>query len=361
MPMSIDNPNFVDIGGGKGPSAVRRGMRKYPVVLTSIVPATDSGGSIGQIRRDYDVLSIGDLTQAWADHCKDPIDAAVHRHRFSKGDGLNGHRTANLLFVVEMEVIRDELLQEGIPEDEITNDHLLSATLAYHRQKYPIFGNVYPSTSEKNLDLVTILADQSRLEQEHLLDFREEGCQPIIGIELSREATVFPEAAKALQESDMVILGPSSLRGSIESNLAVKGLPEAMQGTVQTLVLNIANWKGETDGFKASDYARVITDRAGRPLDYLIYFQDDKTVLDPEVVKEYLRDRQEIIELDDVSPYVRNVRCFDLVTVATEMDNGREKRVFRHNPQKVADALMSLWTERQSKLILPARKAALTV
>lgn len=133
--------------------------------------------------------------------------------------------------------------------------------------------------------------------------------------------------------------------------LAVDGVCQTIRESeaLNCLMLNIANWKGDTLGFKASDYARVVTERLGKKLDYLIYPQNQDTVLDSEVVAGYKEEGQEIVELDDeVFRYVDQVRCFDLVAVITEKTAGMEKKVFRHSPKKTADALMEIWKERVS-------------
>ncbi len=352
--MNAEIPKFVIIGGGKGPSAVRRGLKELPIHITSIVPSADSGGSTGKLRRDYDVLSMGDLTQAWGDHAIDPDDGEFLHFRFPKGEGINGHRNSNLGFLVAMEVFRDKALKENWPVDQINNDHLVAKVLDYHRRKYPITGNVVPSTAENNLDLITILTDGTRLAQEHLLDFRDGGV-PISKVELSKEAIIYPEAKIELEGTDACIYGSSSLRGSIEAVLAVQGVPEAIRRgrSLQIMVQNIANWKGDTAGFKTSDYARVITDWTGIPIDYLVYFKDSQTNIDPEIIKDYEKEGQEIVELDDKTLlYVRQVRCFDLIKVVEEGNNGERKFVLRHDPQKVGRALMSVWEEHLAKIDL---------
>lgn len=348
--MNSEKLYIVQYGGGKGPRPVRIGLKEFSnVELTSIVPVADSGGSTGILRRDHDIWGMGDLTLAWADHCNDPLDAAFHRHRFFKGD-INGHRTSNIISVVETEIIRQKALNDGIPESKLTSDYLAKEALFYHRSKFPITGNVYPVTTVNNLGIIIYLADGSTLLGEHLLD---EGRNiPIDHIEPSCEAHVYPDAKLAIEQAHVHVHGPTSLRASEEMILAVKGVPEAIQQSkaISILVLNIANWQGDTLGFKASDYLEVITARTQRPFDYLVYFQNNQTVLDPDIITRYHHEGQEIVELDHaVSNYVKHVRCFDLAVTVEEVMNGEKKRVFRHDARKTARALMDIWEESLHK------------
>ena len=57
--MKDNDPNIVLIGGGTGLSYVLKGLKKYPVNITTIVTVGDNGGSNGEIRSAIHVTTRG--------------------------------------------------------------------------------------------------------------------------------------------------------------------------------------------------------------------------------------------------------------------------------------------------------------
>jgi uncharacterized cofD-like protein len=78
-------------------------------------------------------------------------------------------------------------------------------------------------------------------------------CQPI------------PEALKALEEADLIVLGPGSLYTSVLPNLLVEGLREKIREVEApcVYVCNIMTEPGETDGYHVSDHLQAIIDHCG--------------------------------------------------------------------------------------------------
>jgi uncharacterized cofD-like protein len=78
-------------------------------------------------------------------------------------------------------------------------------------------------------------------------------------------AQVNPEAAQAILNAELVVIGPGSLYTSILPNLLVEGMVEAIKASpaLKLLVCNLASQQGETDGYQVDDYLRVIQEHVG--------------------------------------------------------------------------------------------------
>jgi uncharacterized cofD-like protein len=74
-----------------------------------------------------------------------------------------------------------------------------------------------------------------------------------------------PEAIAAIEEADMIVLGPGSLYTSIIPNLLVKGIPDAILRSParKVYVCNVMTQKGETIDYTVADHVDAILKHAG--------------------------------------------------------------------------------------------------
>lgn len=74
-----------------------------------------------------------------------------------------------------------------------------------------------------------------------------------------------PDAMRALEEADLIVLGPGSLYTSVLPNLLVEGLRDKIRevNAPCVYVCNVMTEKGETDGYRVSDHLRAILDHCG--------------------------------------------------------------------------------------------------
>jgi uncharacterized cofD-like protein len=79
---------------------------------------------------------------------------------------------------------------------------------------------------------------------------------------------VNPEAAQAILNAELIIVGPGSLYTSILPNLLVEGMVEAIKASaaLKLYICNLAAQPGETDGYGVQDYLRVIREHVGANL-----------------------------------------------------------------------------------------------
>jgi uncharacterized cofD-like protein len=84
---------------------------------------------------------------------------------------------------------------------------------------------------------------------------------PIVRIFIRpQNASAAPDAVRAIQEAELIILGPGSLYTSIIPNLLIAGIRDAIisADVPKVYVCNVMTQVGETDGFKASDHVREL-------------------------------------------------------------------------------------------------------
>ncbi|HEY8643910.1 MAG TPA: gluconeogenesis factor YvcK family protein [Candidatus Dormibacteraeota bacterium] len=245
-------PRMVAIGGGTGMSTLLRGLKEYTANLAAIVTVADDGGSSGRLREEYRILPPGDFRQclvALAD--AEPLVKELFNHRFKEGS-LGGHSFGNL-FIMAMADITGNF------------EHALRES----GRVLAVRGAIIPST----LHDVTLVAsvNGSMVEGESKIPKQN---APISQVFLKPDnAELNPEAAMAIMNAEVIVIGPGSLYTSILPNLMVPGMVHAIKASpaLKVFVCNVASQHGETDNFSVSDYQRVLADHVGdMPFDFII-------------------------------------------------------------------------------------------
>ncbi|HEX6547433.1 MAG TPA: gluconeogenesis factor YvcK family protein [Candidatus Dormibacteraeota bacterium] len=234
-------PRIVAIGGGTGMSTLLRGLKEYTANIGAIVTVADDGGSSGRLREEYRILPPGDFRQclvALAD--AEPLMKELFNHRFKDGT-LSGHSFGNL-FIMAMADITGNF------------EHALRES----GRVLAVRGDIIPST----LHDVTLVAsvNGSMVEGESKIPMQN---APIGHVFLKPDnAELNPEAAMAIMNAEVIVIGPGSLYTSILPNLMVPGMVEAIKASpaLKVFVCNVASQHGETDNFNVSDYLRVLLD-----------------------------------------------------------------------------------------------------
>ncbi|MES1227524.1 MAG: gluconeogenesis factor YvcK family protein, partial [Armatimonadota bacterium] len=206
-----NGPRVVAIGGGSGLSTLLRGLKQYTSNITAVVTVTDDGGSSGRLVADMGIIPPGDIRNclvALADAEKRMSD--IFQHRFTKGAGaLAGHSIGNLLLAGFI---------ERAGGDVDTALELASGVLA-------IRGQVVPSTRD-HVRLKATLEDGSEIEGETAI---VASGQTIAKLFLVPEtASAHPTAIKAIEEADVICIGPGSVFTSVIPNLLIGGMVEAL-------------------------------------------------------------------------------------------------------------------------------------
>ncbi|MBF2028122.1 MAG: YvcK family protein [Oscillatoriales cyanobacterium C42_A2020_001] len=315
-------PRVVVVGGGTGLSNLLRGLKAYSANITAIVTVADDGGSSGRLRREIGVLPPGDIRNcltALADEEK--LMTELFRYRFRAGDGLSGHSFGNL-FLTAM--------------NEITGD--LEQAIAASSRVLAVRGEVLPATLS-DVRLWADLADGRHIEGEsNITEARGKivrvGCTP-------SSPPALPKAVKAIQDADLIIIGPGSLYTSIIPNLLVPEIADAIAQSKapRIYVCNIMTQEGETEGYSVGDHIRAIDRACGKRLFEAVLVQ--KQTPSAKALIRYAQENSNPVPLD------RDVvgRLGRRIILANVMDEDADTGLLRHNSNALARILIR-WFSR---------------
>jgi len=148
-----------------------------------------------------------------------------------------------------------------------------------------------------------------------------------------------PDAIKAIQEAQIIILGPGSLYTSIIPNLLIKEITEAVHaaGAIKIYVCNVMTQPGETDGYSAFDHVKALINHSHpRVIDYCIVNTGE---VPQEILKRYAQQNSYIVVNDRKKIQNMGYRVI-------EDDFGIiEEGVIRHDPEKLAEIILGLLEE----------------
>jgi len=312
-------PKIVTVGGGTGLSVLLSGLKEYTSNITAIVTVADDGGSSGRLRQQFDILPPGDIRNclvALAD--ASTLMRDLFQFRFDQSSELSGHNFGNLFITVMTRLTGD--FEKAIKET--------SKVLALR-------GQVIPSTLN-NVALVaqhkdgTTTEGEDRIPKAHL---------PIDKVYLRPGSSVAtPEAIKAIEEAQVIVLGPGSLYTSIIPNLLIKEITDSIvdSGAIKIYVCNAMTQPGETDGYSASDHIKALIRHShARILDYCILNTGE---ISKDTLKRYAQ--------EDSYPVVNDTKKIESMGYRIiEDDIIIAKDVVRHDPLKLAEVIISFIEE----------------
>ena len=235
--------NIVIIGGGTGTFTLLAGLRKFPTNNSVIVSSADDGGSTGVLRRDLGVMPVGDIRQCLVglSYTNDAI-RDLFSYRFTHGT-LAGHTVGNIILAGLEKTAGD--IEKAIA---------LAGTLLNVR------GAVLPVTLTPTILSATYRDGRTVRGEHHIDEPRTRRTSPIVSLKLTPTVPANPAALAALEKADAMVFGPGDLFTSVLPNLLVKGVAERIRASSakKIVITNIMTKPGQTDGFSASDFIRVI-------------------------------------------------------------------------------------------------------
>jgi uncharacterized cofD-like protein len=319
----------VAIGGGTGLSTLLRGLCSHVTTpasraaapgqisdLAAVVTVTDDGGSSGRLRKDFNMLPPGDLRNCMVALSEEgDLLAKLFAHRFTAGDGLEGHSFGNL-FVAAL--------------TEITGDfghaiQLASKILATR-------GHIYPVTTA-NATLIARMDDGSLVRGEtNITASRLRIAELMID---PPDAEPLPETLQAIEEADLITVGPGSLYTSLITNLLVRGIPSALANARGTCVYvsNLMTQANESLGLSASEHIERIYKHTREPIfDYALV---NTTAFSEQTLARYAA--------ENASPIVADIERIEALGVhCIAGDFASEENVVRHAASRVTGALLAL-------------------
>jgi uncharacterized cofD-like protein len=241
-------PKTVVIGGGTGLSTLLRGIKEHTSNITAVVTVADDGGSSGRLREELGIPAVGDIRNciaALAD--SEPLMAQLLQYRFpGEGEaGLGGHTVGNLLLAAMASVQGDDF-EEGVRQ--------MNRVLAVRGQVVP--ATATPMTLHARLVGGAEVTGQSQIAKSTMID----------RVWLTPEGvSAGDDAKRAINEADLVVIGPGSLYTSIMPSLVLPDLLTAVRSSeaVKLYVCNVATQLGETQGYDLADHVTALETHTG--------------------------------------------------------------------------------------------------
>ncbi len=329
----------VAIGGGTGLSTLLKGLKRYAHIrmdeesttlpalidITAVVTVTDDGGSSGRLRREFDVLPPGDIRNCMVAMSEDEtLLSRLFQYRFSSGRGLKGHSFGNL-FLTALTHLTGDFAQAV---------KLSSEVLA-------INGRIYPSTAS-NVSLEAELENGSRIRGESQISRSRSRIRQITLD--PKKCAPLKETLDAIEQADLITIGPGSLFTSVIPNVLVQGIPKAIakSSAVKAYFCNMMWQPGETLHFCASDHVTAIYQHARRKLfDYVI--------LNTAPISAPLRKRYAKQEAQPVENDVDRLERMGIGVIEADLLAG--STVVRHNPTRAAAIAFELASEGRRRRV----------
>ena len=295
-------------GGGTGMSTLLKGLKEFPLDITSIVSVCDDGKSTGKLRKEFNIPAMGDIRRVMISLSEtEPLMEKLLNYRFSSNSELNEHTVGNLLLTAGTQITGN--LSDGIKSiGKVLN----------------LKGKVIPF-SEDNIVLSAIMEDGSIVNGEHYIT---ESPLKIKNVYYEKEPEICDEVFDSIDESDLIILSMGSLYTSIIPNLLSKKIIEKLDKTSAKImyVCNMVTQPGETDDFKVSDHLKVLNSYLGtHKIDIVVA---NTGSIDKEVAEKYSTLEQK----DPVLFDEENIDCDTILNNYVTINDG----VIRHNVEKLS-------------------------
>jgi len=310
----------VTIGGGTGLSVLLTGLKSHTSNITAVVTVADDGGSSGRLRQEFDILPPGDIRNCLVALADAPtLMRDLFQFRFNTNSELSGHSFGNLFITVMTRLTGD--FEKAIKET--------SNVLALR-------GKVIPSTLN-NVVLVAEHKDGTTTVGEDMIPRARRAIKKVSLNPLEPQAT--PDAIKAIEEAQVIVLGPGSLYTSIIPNLLIKEIAQAVANSsaIKVYVCNVMTQPGETDGFSVSEHIRALISHSNpRILDYCVINTGE---IPQEILKRYAQEGSYLVVNDRKKIEGMGYRVIedDFAVI--------ESSVIRHDPERLARIILGLGEE----------------
>ena len=322
-------PKVVVVGGGTGLSTLLSGLKAYTDHIVAIVTVADDGGSSGRLRRELGVLPPGDFRNCIAALADDEaLTTQLFQYRFPSvrrdrdGDdarAMDGHSFGNL-FITAMVGVTGSFEKALIESGRVL----------------AIRGQILPSTLQ-NVTLCADLVDET----EGVRRVAGESAIPEARLSIERvylepaNVPAYPPTLRAILDADLIVAGPGSLFTSILPNLLVEDITGAIRASsaLKIYICNVATQAGETDGYAVGDHVAAIERHTGPGLFPFVLANDN------------LRPAQPEWNFTQVAPFTPPGADYQVIAA----DVVDEQRPWRHNPAKLARALITWFEQHETQ------------
>lgn len=213
--------------------------------ISAIISMSDSWGSTGILREEFNMLPPGDVRRAiMALSREHEVVKQLFDYRYEKGCSVWWHNLWNLIITAMSQITWNF-------------DKWLKQVAKMFKVKWRVIP-VTLELSHLNVELV----DGSIVEWETNIDLKlDENSSPIKRAYLTPDVNANSKAIEAIDKADVIILSFWDLYTSVIPNLLVKGIKEAINKNKKAKVIyfcNLMTKPGETTDFEAIDFIDTI-------------------------------------------------------------------------------------------------------
>lgn len=316
-------PKFVVIGGGTGLSILLRGLKKFTSNITAIVTVADDGGGSGKLREDLGMLPPGDIRSCLLALANtEPTMEKLLQYRFNEGI-LKGQNFGNL-FIAAMNEIYGSF-EKAIKEAS----NVLAVT-----------GKVLPMTLE-DVKLCAVLENGNTLKGEsHIPLDAIKACSRIDYIYTEPKISYpLEESVEAINNADIIVLGPGSLYTSVIPNLLVNNIVDTIYNAKapKVYITNVMTQPGETDGYDVLEHVNAILKHSR--LDFLDYVIANTEEIPIDTLEKYIMDGSKPVLMGARDEEI--LKSKDIKLIGENLINIR-KDYIRHDNIKLSKLLMEI-------------------
>ena len=313
-------PNIVVIGGGSGLNTVLKGLKNYTKNITGIVTISDYGKLATNSRKELNLLPLDDVRDSIISLAYDEeVMERLLNYEF------DNPKLKNLTFGdVYLSAIKD-VCGDFTKSIEITSN-VLNMT-----------GKILPVTLDE-MKICAELDDGTIIEE-------KDNIPTAVFDKVAKISRIFitptncrpaPGVLEAIQNADVIIIGPGSLYTNVIPNLLVKNVSRTIKESkaVKVYISNIMTELGQTDDYSIMDHINAIYEHAGQELfDYCIY---DTGEVIPEYIKLYNRKGADLVEQDISKVRAKGIKVLQKNLSVVVGDS------IRHDADAVAASIIDL-------------------
>lgn len=336
MENNSKTPSVVILGGGTGTFVVASALKELNVHVTAILTMVDDGGSNKVLRDEFGLLPTSGIRQciiALSENTS--LLRELFTYRFHQGHGLNGMTFGNIFMAAMSDITGSQ--KEGIEE----TCKLLN-----------VKGKILPITYD-DARLVATYEDHSEIFGEHHIDDPKgeghDGTLRILNVRTEPVSHLSQEAREAIEQADLIILGPGDFYTNTVANLVIDGVVDALKHTQGKLVFisNLMAKYGETYGYTLKDFFAdlkqymplnlidfvLINDNMNFPTDLLkLYEKEHDMPVEDNLKESDLHDQVQLIRKDLLSETQPQKQQGDILV----------RSMVRHSPQKITQAICDI-------------------
>ena len=316
-------PYIMAIGGGTGLSTLLRGIKTFTRNITAVVAVTDEGGSSGRIRNEWGMLPPGDVRNCIVALAENDNELkSILDFRFDRGE-LSGHSLGNLLLLAVTEMCGDfSMAVEKM-------NHLLS-----------IRGRVLPVTTE---GITLVGRTKSGQDVRGELDISHHGHElSEIWLEPA-EAKPLHDVISAVDDAEIILLGPGSLFTSVIPNLLMPEFADKLKDSKvpKVYICNLMTQPEETQGMNVVQHLDWVSAALGCVPEFVI--ANNEKIPD-DIIESYRKEGASPLYLDNAQrELIRSMGCVCIeASIMSVFESSKEGRVLRHDSQKLASVIFRL-------------------